>query len=85
MSGPHPILEQGRSCWKIAQASRVRFLVDGAAYFDALAAAVERARRSILVVGWDIHSRTLLRPDRATEEGEAVELAAFLQSLEPPT
>ena len=74
MSGGDRILQPGRNCWKIARASRVSFLVDGAAYFEAVANAIERARHSILVVGWDIHSRTVLRPG----EEDAVELSAFL-------
>jgi phosphatidylserine/phosphatidylglycerophosphate/cardiolipin synthase-like enzyme/uncharacterized membrane protein YdjX (TVP38/TMEM64 family) len=53
----------GRNCWRRPRARRVALLVDGAAYFDAFAAAVERARRSILIVGWDIHSRIRLRRD----------------------
>ncbi len=59
------ILVEGRNCWRRARAGRIAFLVDGAAYFSAFRAAVLRARRSILVVGWDIDSRTRLAPDRA--------------------
>jgi phospholipase D1/2 len=59
--GVAPILDEGRNCWRIACARRVALLVDGAAYFEAAAQAMERARRSILVVGWDLHSRIRLR------------------------
>jgi phosphatidylserine/phosphatidylglycerophosphate/cardiolipin synthase-like enzyme len=44
------IAREGRNCWRRARAHRVAFLVDGAAYFDAFAAATERARRSILML-----------------------------------
>src|SRR2546425_425337 len=60
---PGRILVEGRNCWRRDRASRVAFLIDGAAYFAAFAAAVERARRSILILGWDFHSRIRLRRD----------------------
>ena len=57
------ITAEGRNCWRRARANRVAFLVDGAAYFDAFARAVERARHSILVAGWDFNTRIRLRRD----------------------
>ncbi len=41
------------------------FLVDGQAYFSALKAALQEARRSVLIIGWEFDSRTRLerRPD----------------------
>jgi phosphatidylserine/phosphatidylglycerophosphate/cardiolipin synthase-like enzyme/uncharacterized membrane protein YdjX (TVP38/TMEM64 family) len=65
----HPaILEEGRNCWRKRRADRAAFLIDGAAYFEAFADAVERAQRSILIVGWDIDSRTPLFPGRNDTE-----------------
>jgi TfoX/Sxy family transcriptional regulator of competence genes len=43
------ILQEGRNCWKVAKASRVKFLIDGAAYFAAAADAFELAHESILI------------------------------------
>src|SRR5690349_4760830 len=57
------IAVEGRSCWRHAKARRIAFLVDGAAYFGALAAAAERAERSILILGWDVNSGIRLRRD----------------------
>jgi phosphatidylserine/phosphatidylglycerophosphate/cardiolipin synthase-like enzyme/uncharacterized membrane protein YdjX (TVP38/TMEM64 family) len=56
-----PILREDRNCWKIANASKVKFLIDGAAYFSALADVLARARESILIVGWDFDSRVRLK------------------------
>lgn len=53
-----------RNCWRVAHARRAAFLVDGAAYFEAFAAAVERAQHSIFIIGWDLDSRTRLLPGR---------------------
>lgn len=55
-------LSEGSTCWRIVKTERATVLVDGAAYFTALRAAIPRARRSIFVVGWDIDSRVDLAP-----------------------
>jgi phosphatidylserine/phosphatidylglycerophosphate/cardiolipin synthase-like enzyme len=55
-------------------------LIDGAAYFTAFAAAVERAKKSILIVGWDINSRVRLMSDER-QCGLPTELGAFLNAL----
>ncbi len=68
MSTRGPILAPGRNCERIAQARRVAWLIDGESYFDALASAIERAERSVLMLGWDFHSRMRLRRDDAEEE-----------------
>ena len=78
---PQPrILAEGRNCWRIAQAQRVAFLIDGAAYFAAFAAAAEQAQESIFIIGWDVDSRV-----RLTSEGNGRmlpgELGCFLNAL----
>jgi phosphatidylserine/phosphatidylglycerophosphate/cardiolipin synthase-like enzyme/uncharacterized membrane protein YdjX (TVP38/TMEM64 family) len=59
------ILDPARNCWRVARAGRVAFLIDGAAYFAALVAAMERAQQSILIIAWDVNSRMRARPDAA--------------------
>ena len=62
------ILEEGVSCWRIAQAGRVAILIDGAAYFQALLDGLRRARSRVVIVGWDLDPRIRLDPrDPATE------------------
>jgi len=75
-----PILEIGRNCWRVARSGRVAFLVDGEAYFRAFRAAAARAQRSIIVIGWDIDSRTTLVHDDAAD-GLPVTLGDFLDAL----
>jgi phospholipase D1/2 len=55
------LFRPGDNCTAVAPAPRAAFLVDGEAYFDAFARAAERAKRSILIVGWDFDSRMVLR------------------------
>jgi phospholipase D1/2 len=68
-----PILREGENCWRLPRADRVALLVDGADYFSALADAIERAERSVLMIGWDFHSQVRLR--RGDDAGESALLA----------
>jgi phospholipase D1/2 len=74
------ILTEGRNCWRITRAHRAAFLIDGAAYFAAFAAAAEQAQESIFIVGWDVDSRVRLLPDDGQSTLPA-ELGPFLKAL----
>ena len=77
MCDQEPILVPGDTVWRLAHTDRLAFLVDAARYAAAFVAAVRRARRSVLVLAWDIDSRLqLLRPGE--DRDHPVELAAFL-------
>lgn len=56
-----PILKPGQNCWKTARADRVSLLDDTAQYFEAVADALEAAESSVFIVGWDLHSKVILR------------------------
>ena len=71
---------EGRNCWQILPTNRVAFLIDGAAYFAAVAAAAELAQESIVIVGWDLHSQVRLVRDGQPHDFPA-ELRAFLRAL----
>lgn len=64
------ILKEKYNCWRVSHADRVAFLIDGAAYFEALADAVEQAQRTVLIAAWDIDSRIhlLRRNDSANNQ-----------------
>lgn len=68
------LLREGETCWKLAEAPRVAFLVDGEAFFGAVAEAVENARQSVWLVGWDFHSGVRLRRDEAEGPQQLVSL-----------
>src|SRR5262245_47717554 len=57
---PPSLFEPGRNCYRVGHADRVALIVDGEAYFQAFVNAALRATRSIVIVGWDFHSRTHL-------------------------
>jgi phosphatidylserine/phosphatidylglycerophosphate/cardiolipin synthase-like enzyme len=74
------LLKPGRNCWRLEHASRAAFLIDGQAYFSAFRAALEQARESILIVGWDIDSKIRLVRDDVPHE-HPVQLGEFLNAL----
>ena len=77
---PAPVLQPGKTCWRIERAERVAFLVDGEAYFAAVRAAIRSARRSIFILGWDIDSRMRLMPQGAGD-GYPEPLGEFLDAI----
>ena len=54
------IFKPGITCWRLAHADRAALLIDGENYFKALHEAMQRARQTIIIVGWDVHSELLL-------------------------
>ena len=74
------LLCEGKNCWRIAHADRVAFLIDGASYLSAFMSAVERAKRSVLIVGWDFDSRITLQHDEKPLDG-AEQLQDFLKAV----
>ncbi len=60
-----------------ARAGRWAVLVDAEAYFGWLAKSLERAQRSILIAGWDVHSQLELRRGG----GRSETLVALLERL----
>ncbi len=73
------LLQPGRNCWRVENARRAAFVVDGDNYFRAFVDAARQARRSILISGWDFHSRTRLLC-RDAKDCE-LELGDFLNGL----
>lgn len=78
---PPRILVEGRNCWQILPADRVSFLVDAKDYYSCLKAAALRARHSILIMGWDVDSRTRLEFADEAQPGIPNELGPFLDFL----
>jgi phospholipase D1/2 len=55
-----PILVSGRNCWRLESVEKAAFLVDGEAYFQAFRDVALHAKHSIMIVGWDVDTRTEL-------------------------
>ena len=77
-----PILSPNANVWRIERANRFSVLIDGASFFGAVRQAALLARRSIIIMGWDLDSRTrLVDASGQTKDAYPVELAAFLSAL----
>lgn len=65
----HTLLVPGRTCQRIERADRAAVVVDGDLYFQALDEALEAARDSVWILGWEIDSRMVLsgRPGSGQE------------------
>jgi phospholipase D1/2 len=69
------LFKPARNCYRTARAQRASLLVDGEAYFRAFAQAALRATRSIVILGWDFHSKTRLHePVRETHGPDVPDL-----------
>lgn len=76
-----PVLVPGETCWRIEHADRATVLVDGAAYFAALRSAIIAAERRVVIVGWDVDSRTCLMGEERPDDGLPVALLPFLRAV----
>lgn len=56
-------------------------LIDGEDYFSAVRSALEQARRSVLVLGWDFDPRTVLAPSASPSASVDARLGNLLQRL----
>src|SRR6476619_2018606 len=75
---PETLFKPGKNCRAVARAGRVSFVVDADGYFRLFRRAAERAERSIVILGWDFDSRTVLE----WEDGKPpIVLSDFLDGL----
>jgi phosphatidylserine/phosphatidylglycerophosphate/cardiolipin synthase-like enzyme len=58
-----PLLPRPGLCWRTTCAARAATLIDGQAWFDALSSSLEKARRSVVILGWQFDPRTRLDAD----------------------
>ena len=73
------LLIPGRTCWRMARADRFADIVDAADYFHQGKVAMLRARRHIILIGWDFDTRTPFERGGKTLPGPN-QLGAFLGS-----
>jgi phosphatidylserine/phosphatidylglycerophosphate/cardiolipin synthase-like enzyme len=69
------------TCWRVEAARRVAFLVDYQDYYTTLAAALARATRQVLLIGWSFDPRTRLAPDGVRRPGSPDEIGCLLIEL----
>jgi phosphatidylserine/phosphatidylglycerophosphate/cardiolipin synthase-like enzyme len=65
------VLAPGDTCWRVETANRLTVLMENEAYFDALISALGKARRSVVVLGWQFDPRTRLDPETRPGDRQA--------------
>ena len=71
-----------KACWREARAGRLAVLIDGASIFGTLRKALMSAQRSVLIIGWDVDSRTpVVGEDIEPDDGAPAELCGLLTHL----
>ncbi|NIR25581.1 MAG: hypothetical protein GWN77_01105, partial [Gammaproteobacteria bacterium] len=75
------ILQPGINCWRVEQAERAAFLIDGEAYFNAFYQATQQARHTIFILSWDIDTRVRLVRGNGHNEDLPPQLGDFLNAL----
>ncbi len=73
-----PIVVEGRNCWRIERADKVRMIVDAADYYALLERLMADAKERILLIGWDFDPRIALKPD---SQGKGEPLGDYLLRL----
>ncbi|GJF08122.1 phospholipase D/transphosphatidylase [Mycolicibacterium cyprinidarum] len=67
--GGDRLLNPGRTCWRVERADQFAPIVDGADYFRHCKAAMLRAHRRIILIGWDFDTRIDFEKDGKTLPG----------------
>ena len=73
------MLKPGENCWRIERATQATVIVDADDYFKAARAAMMRATKQILLVGWDFDAR--IRFGEEAEDDGPVRVGEFISWL----
>lgn len=76
-----PIIKVGKNCWQKKPATRVALLIDGDNYYPAFHAAIQKAKKTVFILGWDIHTQIRLIRDETDNQGLPSELGPFISEV----
>lgn len=75
------LIQTEDAVWRWGRAERAAMLVDSAAYFAAALELLNKARKSITLLGWGFDPRTRLKPDPSTGEHGPDEIGKVLRRI----
>lgn len=78
---PSAMLVPGRNCWRLEAVEKAAFLIDGEAYFRAFRDVGLQATQSIMILGWDLDTRTELVRGAGDGSNFPTRLGEFLIAL----
>ncbi|MET0370846.1 MAG: phospholipase D-like domain-containing protein [Sphingobium sp.] len=76
-TGPRP----GDTCWRIERASQASVIVDADAYFRHARAAMMKAKRRIMLIGWDFDARISLVREDEVKDGAPATIGDYIRWL----
>ncbi|WP_243457269.1 phospholipase D-like domain-containing protein [Parasphingorhabdus cellanae] len=74
-------MTEHKSFWRTEIANRARIIIDGADYFEILRKAMLRAKKRIILIGWDFDTRISLSKDEHEKGEPPVRLGEFIEWL----
>lgn len=77
MTGPQP----GDDCWRIARATQASVVIDADVYFRHARAAMLKARKRIMLIGWDFDARISLVREEEADDGAPVIIGDLIRWL----
>lgn len=75
------LLKIDTTCWRADVAPRAAIIVDVADYFAAVKSAIRKAKRSVLILGWAFHPKTILDVAPEADDPASCGIAAFLRDV----
>ena len=78
--------QEGDDCWRIARAVKASVIIDAEAYFRHARAAMMKAKRRIMLIGWDFDAAiSLIREDDAKDDAPVIigEFISWLVEQKP--
>jgi len=75
------LLKTDTTCWRAEMADRAAIIIDVADYFAAVKSAITRAKRSVMILGWAFHPKTILDVEPEHSDPAACGIATFLTDL----
>ncbi|GBH32623.1 phospholipase D-like domain-containing protein [Sphingobium xenophagum] len=81
MSAPIAGPVAGEDCWQIARATRASTIIDADAYFRHARAAMLKAKRRIMLIGWDFDAAISLVREDEVHDGAPVVIGDFISWL----
>ena len=73
--------QPGADCWRIERADKASVVVDADAYFRHARAAMMKAKRRIMLIGWDFDAAISLVREEEAHDGAPTTIGEFISWL----